>query len=369
MTVFKKGNNKWYYRFQLNGKEYYRACKGAVDQKTALQYEAIVKAEIMKGNLGILNNKPKPTLKYAIKLYLEYSENNKKTYKGDVFSTNIFLEYFGNVNLEDITPAKIEDFKRDVKKDRDNKNATINRHLQALSKMLNIAVANDLLNKNPMWSVKKLKENNYKTRVLSEDEEKRLFTELERGYEVVGRERKPKTIYPYLHLKPLIECALQTGMRRGEIFNLKWSNVEFEYGFIELLETKSGKSRKVPISSKLMKVLEEAKNKQSCTSSDKLHQFDGLRQSQSEYVFINPDTNMPYNDIKKSFHSVLKKAGITDFRFHDFRHTAATRMLEKGADIRTVQEILGHSSVSVTERYTHTNAKLKKSAIELLSSF
>jgi len=350
MSVFKSGNNKWYYRFQLNGKQYFRACKGAVDQKTALQYEAIVKAELMKGNLGILDNKPKPTLKYAIKLYLEYSENNKKTYKGDVFSTNIFLEYFGNVNLEDITPAKIEDFKRDVKKDRDNKNATVNRHLQALSKMLNIAVANDLLNKNPMWSVKKLKENNYKTRVLSEDEEKRLFTELERGYEVVGRERKPKTIYPYLHLKPLIECALQTGMRRGEIFNLKWSNVEFEYGFIELLETKSGKSRKVPISSKLMKVLEEAKN-------------------DTEYVFINPDTNMPYNDIKKSFHTVLKKAGIEDFRFHDFRHTAATRMLEKGADIRTVQEILGHSSVSVTERYTHTNANKKKSAIELLSSF
>ena len=67
MSVFKKGNNKWYYRFQLNGKEYYRACKGAVDQKTALQYEAIVKAEIMKGNLGILDNKPKPTLKGAIK--------------------------------------------------------------------------------------------------------------------------------------------------------------------------------------------------------------------------------------------------------------------------------------------------------------
>ncbi len=72
MSVFKKGNsNKWYYRFQLNGKEYYRACKGAVDQKTASQYEAIVKAEIMKGNLGILDNKPKPTLKYAIKLYIE----------------------------------------------------------------------------------------------------------------------------------------------------------------------------------------------------------------------------------------------------------------------------------------------------------
>lgn len=283
-------------------------------------------------------------------LYLEYSENNKKSYKSDIRSTDVFLEYFGNVNLEEITPARIEDFKRDVKNDTGNKNATINRYLQALSKMLNIAVANELISKNPMWSVKKLKENNYKTRVLTQSEEKRLFEEIERGYEVVGRDRKKKTIYPYLHLKPLIICALQTGMRRGEIFNLKWSNIDFEYEIIELLETKSGKSRKIPISSKMMKVFEEVKNG-------------------TEYVFINKETGLPYNDIKRSFHSVLDKAGIKDFRFHDFRHTAATRMLEKGADIRTVQEILGHSSVSVTERYTHTNAKNKKSAIEILSSF
>ena len=151
-------------------------------------------------------------------------------------------------------------------------------------------------------------------------------------------------------MKPLIICALQTGMRRNEIFKLKWAYIDFEYEFIELLETKSGKSRKIPISSKLMKVLNEAKNN-------------------TEYVFLNPETNMPYNDIKKAFHTVLKKAEIKDFRFHDFRHTAATRMLENGADIRTVQEILGHSSVSVTERYTHTNAKSKRSAIEILSSY
>ena len=351
MSVFKKGNNKWYYRFQLNGKEYYRACKGAVDQKTALQYEAIVKAEIMKGNLGILDNKPKPTLKGAIKIYLEYSEVNKKSYKSDVLSTTIFLKYFGNINLEDITPARIEDFKRDIKKERNSKNATVNRYLQALSKMLNLAVANELLNKNPMWSVKKLKENNYKTRVLLPEEEKRLFEEIERGYEVVGRDKAKKIIYPYIHLKPLIICALQTGMRKSEILKLKWSNIDFDYEYIELLETKSGKSRKIPISSKLMKIFKKI-----------------LATSNSEYVFVNPSTNSNYIDIHRAFETVLKNAEINNFRFHDLRHTAATRMLEKGADIRTVQEILGHSSVSVTERYTHTNAKSKKSAIELLCS-
>ena len=268
-----------------------------------------------------------------------------------MLSTTIFLKYFGNINLEDITPARIEDFKRDIKKERNSKNATVNRYLQALSKMLNLAVANELLNKNPMWSVKKLKENNYKTRVLLPEEEKRLFEEIERGYEVVGRDKAKKIIYPYIHLKPLIICALQTGMRKSEILKLKWSNIDFDYEYIELLETKSGKSRKIPISSKLMKIFKKI-----------------LATSNSEYVFVNPSTNSNYIDIHRAFETVLKNAEINNFRFHDLRHTAATRMLEKGADIRTVQEILGHSSVSVTERYTHTNAKSKKSAIELLCS-
>ena len=113
------------------------------------------------------------------------------------------------------------------------------------------------------------------------------------------------------------------------------------------METKSGKSRRVPISSKLMEVLNSL-------SRD------------SEYVFVNQNTGEPYNDIKNSFHTVLKKANIENFRFHDFRHTAATRMLEKGADIRTVQEILGHSSVVITQRYTHSTPQYKKKAIELL---
>jgi len=138
-------------------------------------------------------------------------------------------------------------------------------------------------------------------------------------------------------------------MRRGEIFTLKWLNIDFEYEFIELLNTKSGKSRKIPISTKLMKILLDIK-----------------KDNHSEYVFINPCTNSPYVDIKNAFHTVIKKACIANFRFHDFRHTVATRLLEKGVDIKTVQEILGHSSIKVTERYTHSNVYKKKSAIELL---
>ncbi len=89
------------------------------------------------------------------------------------------------------------------------------------------------------------------------------------------------------YLKPIIIMALQTGMRRCEILNLKWSNIKDNY--IELLETKSGKKRNIPISEKLKTVLESIPN-------------------DNEYIFYNPKTNEPYTDIKKSWHKVIDEA-------------------------------------------------------------
>ena len=154
--------------------------------------------------------------------------------------------------------------------------------------------------------------------------------------------------FPYL--KPIVICALQTGMRRGEIFNLKWENIDFELGYIELLKTKTGKARKIPISTSLREVLENIK-------------------PISEYVFINPQTNKPYTDIHNSFGTVLEKANIQSFRFHDLRHTVATRLVEKGIDLVVVKEILGHSKIDTTMRYAHAVPKRKLEAIEVLNSY
>lgn len=351
MSVYKKRNGKWYCQFMVKGERVHKLLDGAKTKEEAKELEDAERFRIRQIQNGLIQRENKIIyLKDLINKYLKYSKANKKSYKNDVQSTKIFLEIWGNCDIKSITPDVIEDFKQTLLIKRKNKNATINRHLQALSKMFNIGIANDLIDKNPMKTVNKLQEENYKVRVLSSTEEKKLFEEIARGYEVIGRDRKKKIIYPYLHLKPLIICALQTGMRRGEIFNLRWNNIDNGCGFIELLETKSGKSRRIPISEKLMKIFE-------------------VLDKRGEYVFINPDTGQPYTDIKHSFKSVLEKAEINNFRFHDLRHTVATRMLEKGADIRTVQEILGHSSVVVTQRYTHSTPKYKKNAIDLLNSY
>jgi len=201
--------------------------------------------------------------------------------------------------------------------------------------MFNLAIDNGLYDKNPIEKIKKYREDNFKVRYLETDEEERLFIAIDE-------------LFPYL--RPIVKCALYTGMRKSEILKLQWSQIDFKYKFIEVLASKSGKSRKIPISTKLFKIL-------TC-----------LKNNNNKYVFVNPKTVTAYKDIKKSFNIVTKKANVLNFRFHDLRHTATTRMAAK-MPIPVLQEILGHAKISTTMRYAHVMPAQKRKAIEVLDSY
>lgn len=346
MSVRKKGN-KWYCRFQIDGIRYERRCIGATDEKSAKKCEVVIMSEVMHGNYKISRSEKKLTLDDGIKVFLEYSKN-KLSHNTDLIRINKIIEYFGkNKPLENISVEDINVFKQKMKLKTETKtvkklnpkykrgngqpkylteeievqtersNATINRYCAVISKMFNLLIADGKLVKNHCKFSPKLQENNYKIRYLKEDEQKRLFNCLDE----------------FLYIKPIIILALYTGMRKGEILNLKWSQIDFKNEFIDILKSKSGKERKIPIAGKVKEVLSE------------------LGKNGEEFIFINPETNKPYNDIKKSFSSLLKKAQIENFRFHDFRHTVATRLVESGVDLLIVKEILGHSNIETTMRY------------------
>lgn len=87
----------------------------------------------------------------------------------------------------------------------------------------------------------------------------------------------------------------------------------------------------------------------------------------SDYIFINPKTRKPYVDIKRAFNSACEQAVIKDFHFHDLRHNFASRLVRNGSDLNTVKELMGHASITTTQRYLHSRAKEKRQAVETLA--
>ena len=141
-------------------------------------------------------------------------------------------------------------------------------------------------------------------------------------------------------------------MRRAEILNLQWDQIDFNRRRIKVEKTKSGRVRYIPINEALFNEL--------C----RLKSVSG----ENPYVFTNPRTGEQYIDMKTGFKGACGRAKIKGLRFHDLRHTFASRLLEKGADIETVRDLLGHHSITITQRYTHSTDDRKRSAVELLSS-
>jgi len=146
-----------------------------------------------------------------------------------------------------------------------------------------------------------------------------------------------------------VEAALLTGMRRGELPGLKWEQIR--NGFVFLTETKAGKARQIPINLRLAEVFREVRRQ---------------NHLKSEYVFCDSQGRR-FHEVRRSFASACRRAGIEKFRFHDLRHTFASHLVMKGASLKAVQELLGHSSLTMTMRYARLSQKHLKDSVNLLN--
>jgi integrase len=282
-----------------------------------------------------------PTLDEFANEYLKYVRDvvKKRSWSRDVLSLKYLKAFFGEHKLSDITPKDIDDYKQS--RLADVAPATVNRELEVLRHLFNLAERwKKFFGKNPVSQAGLLQLNNQIERILTPEEEERLLA------------CSPP------HLRAILICALNTGMRKGEIISLKWSNVDLENNIITLehINTKSKKARRIPVNSKLRKTLLEQK----------------LKSGSSGYVFLS-SSGSPYkrqDSLKQAFGGACRRAGagIEGLRFHDLRHTAATRMVESGAKIVAISRILGHADLKTTMRYAHPEDSLKE-AVETLANF
>jgi integrase len=230
------------------------------------------------------------------------------------------------------------------------KDASINRAMSCLRHIFAKAVEWEMIEQNPFIKGKSLilKENNKRLRFLNEDEIPKLLDACP-GY-----------------LRNIVECALNTGMRRGEILSLKWDQIR--NGFIYLKETKTNEPRQISINDSL-EILFKRMRKENGFKSKYVFLYDGQIIETKTGKVIGPKEPKvrPVKEIKSSFTAAVNRAGIVNFRFHDLRHTFASQLLMKGGTLKDVQELLGHKTMTMTLRYARLTQEHKKKAVNLLN--
>ncbi|PCI38780.1 MAG: recombinase [Thiotrichales bacterium] len=332
--------------------------------------QARLKAQEILGNAaqGIYPNKQEDSItfkQFINKEYACWNEQHNKSAKEIIRSLRSnFFKVCGNHALNQVKNIHIEKWRTNKLKD-GRKPSTVNRAIGYLKTALSKAVEWEFLPTHPLTKIKALKENNECVRYLNKEESKRIREAIDQREQKLKTARKSFNLWrkkrgygllPEIsdtafadYLKPMLLLAMNTGMRRGEIFNLTWNKINFDRKFLTIPNPKNNKARHIPLNHTTMSVL-QTWQKQS---------------KKSGLVFTNKDGDR-FNNITKSWKSLLNLAQITNFRFHDLRHDFASKLVMAGVDLNTVRELLGHSDIKMTLRYAHLAPEHKANAVAKL---
>lgn len=315
-----KRNNTWWMSFTFQGRQVRRSTETS-DKKLAEAILSKVRVQIVEGKYFDKPKEEARTFRELMDRYLREHASRRSGYRRYVNMVTNLTVHFGNAKLEQVTPKTIVAFKNKRYADGVTP-ATINRELALMKKAFNLACREwEWTKDNPVCRVSMERENNTRDRWLTCEEERRLLA----------------ASAPWL--QEVIVFAIHTGMRCGEILNLTWAGVDLNRRTVTVFKSKNGERRTIPLSHTLVQALQ-------CKASGRLRD--------SELVFTSAaGTPLDAPNLRRSFRLALKHGQVSDFRFHDLRHTCATRMVQAGVDLYKVQRILGHKSPMMTQRYAH----------------
>lgn len=333
MGLFKRGR-VWWMRFTYNGRQIKKSTE-TTDKKLAEKIHAKVLTQIAEGKWFDVDEGSRRTFQELAEKYeaTEFKElKNGESVKGYLKGMK---EFFGPYTLSKITPALIDEFKQ-KRKAEGVKPATIVRQLNIFKRMFNLA------RKRWMW-VKEVppvemepKADRKRLRYISFQEYHKLLDNCEDW------------------LKGIVTVAAWTGLRQGNVLNLKRHQVNLIARTISLdsSETKNGENLIIPVARPAFEVLKEVLK---------------VAHIKSPYVFCKADGNPYYKmEVHRAFKEILKKAEIEDFRFHDLRHCFASWNRQAGVDIDTLADLMGHKDTRMTRRYAHIGPVHLANAIGLL---
>lgn len=295
-------------------------------------------------------------------VYLHYSKEHKADWKHDEFRGEVLKAFFAERTFSEFTPMLVVQFinerlKSVTKRGKTRSPVTVNKEVRLLSSVFNMAIQEGAATVNPCLSIpksvkKKLPARNKRDRFLSYDEEAKLFSHLR------GRRA---------HLWRIARFDLETGLRKSELTRLEAAHVnlsatsrfvtisdrrvEVKPGELLVTRSKNGQPRTIPLTGEARRIAEV--------------QIDD--ETTRRYLFTSFRTGGMITEIKTGFTAAVRDAGLEDFRFHDLRHTFATRLNESGVDPFTIRDLLGHSTTAMSGDYTHTSPERRRAAINMMS--
>lgn len=282
-------------------------------------------------------------LKY-LKHLRNYSDNTIKAYKRDVDEFEDFL-FNENLNLEDVNKEIIRDYLSYLMLDRNLNKRSVRRSTCALRHYYRFLLRKKVVQKNPFAGMKSIKVTTKYPKVLYFNQVSQLLN--------ANRERKDKLM---IRDQAILELMLSSGMRNSEIINTRTIDINFNERYIKVLG-KGKKERLVPFSmSAKQTMLDYAKNLR------KELALKNKEKSSINYFFLNSKgEQLSERGLQYILKQVSQKSGLNiDLYPHMLRHTCATNLLDGGADLREIQELLGHESISTTQIYTHVSKETLK---------
>ena len=300
--------------------------------------------------------------------YGPWVKQNRKTGKSTISRIKSSFPDLLSKQMDQITPWLVEKWRASRLKD-GKKPSTINRDIVALKAALSKAVDWRFLDEHPILKIKPLRvDDSPNIRFLSAEEEKRLRTAIDKREDKIRRERESGNkwrkvrsyeLYPVLnstsfadYVKPMFILAINTGIRRGELFTLIWKNIDLKNNILTVVgdDAKSNRTRHIPLNNEASEALEKWKN---------------INNEESGLVFPSKE-GKPITSLKKVWDGLRKTAQLEGFRWHDLRHTFASKLVMAGVDLNTVRELLGHSDIKMTLRYAHLAHEHKAKAVTLI---
>ena len=329
MGVFKRGN-VWWIRYSYKGK-IIRETSSSENKTVAKQLLSVRKAEVAQGKLKIKTKENQILLSDYSLEFLRWARIHRKPKSSLRYqvSLNQLIPFFKDQKLVDITKKDIERYK--AKRIKTASGSTINRDLACLKKLFNNAIAEDILENNPVIGIEFFKEPRRSVNFLSDIEGRKLVKACDTDA-----------------MKTFVILGLHTGMRHNEMLSLKWEDVNLDDKLITLKDTKNNKEETIPLNN---------------TALDRLKNLNQI----SEYV-VSKDDGDRYRDIRKSWQRVIKKAGLKNITPHILRHTFATTLVREGADLNAVKELGRWGDLKLLERYSHVSKDHRTRVINKLDS-